>query len=273
MAYSYNGVTIEQIHRRFFPTASPNAYYRRIRKLVQAEYLQIRRAWSLSPFGSPLGLITLGRRARPMLSELLGLPRNELTRATRAVSPFIVPHRGAIGDFRLGLELAVGADPSVELVEWRSEVELASSPIVIADNKKAKIIPDGQFTLSTPGGSLTAYLEMDMGTIGTRLRTNLRAYLLHRRSLAAPHPILYVVSDERRQQTIANWVLLEAQAERADPTIFLITVRARVSEHTLLHAPIWQVVAGPQAQALLPGFSPAQPAYLTHGQVLERQVH
>ena len=48
MAYSYNGVTIEQIRRRFFPTTSHNAYYRRVHKLIQAQYLQVRRAWSLS---------------------------------------------------------------------------------------------------------------------------------------------------------------------------------------------------------------------------------
>jgi hypothetical protein len=273
MAYSYNGVTIEQIRRRFFPTASHNAYYRRVHKLVAAQYLQVRRAWSLGPFGSPLGLITLGPKARPMLSEILKLPRNELTRATRAVSPLVVPHRAAIGDFRLSLELAVEADAGVELVEWLSEVELASSPIVVAGNRKAKIIPDGQFTISTPGGSLTAYLEMDMGTIGTRLRANLRAYLLHRRDLQAPRAVLYLVPDQHRQQVIAKWVLQEAETLRADATIFLICVRERVSEHTLLHAPIWQVVGGPANQALLPSSAPVQRHAMTHAQVLERQVH
>lgn len=273
MAYSYNGVTIEHIRRRFFPTTSQNAYYRRVHKLVQAQYLQVRRAWSLSPFGSPLGLITLGRRARPMLSELLKLPRNELTRATRAVSPLVVPHRAAIGDFRLSLELAVAADPGVELVEWLSEVELASSPIVIAGSKKAKVIPDGQFTISTPSGSFTAYLEMDMGTIGTRLRVNLRAYLLHRRELPAPRAVLFVVPDRHRQQVLAKWALQEAEALRADPTIFLIAIREGVSEHTLLHAPIWQVVGGPPRQALLPDSVPIQRTPVTDAQVLERQVH
>jgi len=272
MAYSYNGVTIEQIRRRFFPTTSHNAYYRRVHKLIQAQYLQVRRAWSLSPFGSPLGLITLGRQARPMLSELLELPRHELTRATRAVSPLVVPHRAAIGDFRLSLELAVESDPTAEWVEWHSEVELAATPIVVADNKRATIIPDGEFTLKTPSGTLTAYLEMDMGTIGSRLRTNLRAYLLHRRTLPAPRPILFVVPDARRQQAIAKWALLEAQALNADPTIFLIGVRECLNEHTVLSGPIWQVVGGPSRQILLPKAS-ARPSYsLTHGHVLERQV-
>src|SRR5215211_3700381 len=141
MVYFYNGVTIDEIHRRFFPHASHNAYYRRVRKLVKAQYLQISRAPSLSPIGSPLGLVTLGNKARPMLSEVLGLPRSELARATRAASPLVIPHRAAIADFRLSLEMAAearahsrwraAASERVDLSEWRSEVELASSPIVV----------------------------------------------------------------------------------------------------------------------------------------------
>jgi hypothetical protein len=292
MVYSYNGVTIEQIHRRFFPHASPNAYYRRVRKLIQAHYLQVSRAPSLSPIGSPLGLITLGKQARPLLSEVLGVPRSELTRATRAASPLVIPHRAAIGDFRLSLELATEATTRnewtalawelVELSEWRSEVELASSPIVVRDTKMVfgqskaitvRIIPDAEFTLTTPRGTVTAYLEMDMGTITARLRDNLRAYLLHRRTLPAPKPILFVVPDEKRAARISEWVLLEARALQADPTIFLITTRDKVQERTILCDPIWRVVGGPPAQALLPRPGVVAPFSKDDGQVLERQVH
>jgi hypothetical protein len=288
MVYSYNGVTIEQIRRRFFPHASHNAYYRRIRRLVTAQYLQVSRAPSLSPIVAPLGLITLGKQARPLLSETLGLPRGELARATRAASPLVIPHRAAIADFRLCLELATETTGRnewrelAELSEWRSEVELASAPIVVKDTKTVfgqsqavtvKIIPDAEFTLTTPRGTLTAYLEMDMGTITARLRDNLRAYLLHRRTLRAPKPVLFVVPDEKRAARIAEWVLLEARALHADPTIFLITTRDQVTEQTILCDPIWRVAGGPPAQALLPRSGVVAPLPGNHGQVLERQVH
>lgn len=291
MAYSYNGVTIEQIRRRFFPHTSHNAYYRRVRRLVKAQYLQVSRAPSMSPIGSSLGLITLGKQARPMLSEMLGLPRGELARATRAASPLIIPHRAAIADFHLSLELATefaGRNEwraltweLVELSEWRSEVELASTPIVVTDTKivfgqskavTVKIIPDAEFTLRTSRGTLTAYLEMDMGTITARLRDNLRAYLLHRRSLSAPKPILFVVPDQKRAARIAEWVLLEAKALQADPTIFLVTTRDQVNEETILCEPIWQVVGGPAAQAIVPRVVAVSPTP-ADGQVLERQLH
>jgi hypothetical protein len=272
MAYFYNGVTIEHIHRRFFPNASPNAYYRRVRKLVNEQYLRISRGYSLSPLSGGLGLITVGRQSRPMLADVLGLPRNELQRATRAVSPFIIPHRAAIGDFHLSLELATELHSTVKLSEWRSEVELASSPIIVSEGKKTKIIPDARLTLTTAAGSLSAYLEMDMGTIGTRLRLNLRAYLLHRRSLDSPCPVLYVVPDGRRRQTIASWALAEAEALGADPTIFLIALKDTITEQAVLTSPIWQVVGGPSAQALFPTLAPRESTPFIYGEVLERHV-
>ncbi len=289
MAYHYNGVTIEQLRRRFFPDRSHNAYYRRIRRLVSEGYLHISRAPSLHPIGAPLGLITLGSRARPMLAEMMSLPRGEVARATRAASPLVVPHRAAIGDFHLSLELAVemigqaktegAAGPPVELAEWFSEVELASSPIIVSDSKlvfgerrqiKVKIIPDAAFTLTTPQGSLTAYLEMDMATVTARLRDNLRAYLLHRRTLATPRPVLFVVPDQKRQATIARWVLAEAKALAADPTIFLLSTKERINERTILLEPIWQVVGGPPAQALISGPGPSLASCVTYGHSMER---
>jgi hypothetical protein len=260
--YLYDGLTVAQIRRRFWaPPGGRSASFARVGRLAAAGYLRAVRLPPTSWCGSGQLFVTAGPAARAVLGPLLEFSPAELTRVSRAGAPAIVAHHLAVSDFRLSLEMAAERLPVREPPEWLPERVLARAPITILDlgaergspeHRSIRIVPDGCFTLITEQGELTAYLEMDMGTIPLRLRGKLRAYLLHERTLDAPRPILFVTSDSRRQATIAAWAASEAQAVGDDPTVFLLTTRERVDEGTVLRAPIWQVVGGPAAQALLP---------------------
>lgn len=262
MVYLYDGVVVEQLRRRFWGRfGARSACFSRVAKLLQAAYLKGVRLPPASWCGSGKLFVTIGPAARPVLGQLLELTRAELERATRMGAPRVVGHHLAIGDFRLSVELAAAALPNAEPLEWVTEVVLARTPIEVEvpsstrpveKAQSLRIIPDGEFTLSTPRGTLTAYLELDMGTIPLRLRHKLAGYLQHQRTLPHPRPILFVTTTSQRQATLAEWASQAARALGADPTVFLFTTMERVSEATVFAAPIWRVAGGPTAQALLP---------------------
>jgi hypothetical protein len=260
MAYEYYGIDVELLRRRFWPAArSPNAYYHRIRRLVVARYLQSKRIPLVSGLIGGTLFLTIGPAARPVLTRLLRVPAQELRRASRAVNPFEVAHRTGIGHVRLSVELAVEQQAGVILTEWRSDVELEKDPLVSTPVGKPSAeaivnIPDGAFTIDTAKGALTAYLELDLSTI-TRpqvLRRRIRGYLLHRRTLSRARPVLFVTTTQKRLTQLASWCVLEAKTLRQNPTLFLLTTRGRLSEHTVLSAPIWQVAGLTAPRALLP---------------------
>ena len=69
-------------------------------------------------------------------------------------------------------------------------------------------------------------------------------------TLKTPRPVLWVVPNQLRLKQLQRIASQEAQALKDDPTIFFLTTRSEVNEHTLLFAPIWTVADGPDKKAL-----------------------
>ena len=270
MVYSYDTCSAEQIRSRFFGTsATPGRYgprvscYRRIARLRQAGYLASFRLPSLSGVGSGTSLLGLGPKGRKLLAEHLELPRSELKRLKQVVTPILGPHHLVIGDVRLALELACEQRPGLSL-EWVSERELRNQPVTRVKDPRPQptggsvpeipLIPDGRFTITLADGAAQTFeLEVDLGTIpARRMHAKLAGYL----ALTQDAPILWVVPDTRRAEAIAGWALdltrgLSAQGLGIDPSVFWITTRAHITHQAVL-GPIWRVVGGPEAHALLP---------------------
>jgi hypothetical protein len=83
------------------------------------------------------------------------------------------------------------------------------------------------------------------------LRARFRDYLLFTRTLKTPRPVLWVVPSETRIKLLENLAQQVAEELKEDATIFFLTTRGKVTEHSLLFEPIWKVVAGPQQKALV----------------------
>lgn len=256
--HSYGSCTIEHLRRRFFPTpGARSACYARILRLTEARYLSSTRLPSLTGIGSGKSLLTIGPQARPVLAEALGIPRSEIERVTRSMSPFVIAHHLATCDVRLAVELATVNLDQVTLTEWLTDEELHRNPMKVKDpltQKELPIVPDGAFTLElSDGSSQQFFVEVDRSTVPAgRFKAKLYAYLVDAQQRAERVPFLIVATTKERQGYIARWANEEASALKADPTIFFLTTLDAVTEQTVLAQPIWQVVGGPSQLAVLP---------------------
>jgi hypothetical protein len=249
LVHSYCGCTADHIRRRFFATAGArSACYERIALLVDTGYLTRLRLPSQSGQGSGKFFFTVGRLGRPVMTKILGLTRAELSRASRASSPLFISHHLALCDARLSLELAVLESSLFTLSDWTGDAELKYTPLRIDDPTTRRItviVPDACFTLTLADGSEQPFLlEMDLATVAPkRMKEKLRGYLS--RPSNSTCPVLFVVPSRARQRSIVQWAQEAAQAVSADSTIFWVTTQDRLSEHTFLTGPIWQIVGGP----------------------------
>jgi hypothetical protein len=265
LVYAYDTCSADHLCARFFEASpTPGKYgpqvtcYRRIARLRQAGYLTGYRLPSLSGMGSGKLLLGLGPNGRKLLAEYLQLARSELKQLKQVVTPVLGAHHLAVCDVRLAVELACESRPGVSL-DWVSERELRNQPIVKVKDPRSQpegvaapeipLIPDGQLSIVLADGAEQAFwLEVDLGTIPSkRMQTKLAGYL----ALSQHAPILWVVPDQRRLEAIASWALKLSERLQTDPSIFWITTRAEITSQAVL-GPIWRVVGGPQAHALIP---------------------
>lgn len=251
MVYAYGGVTTEQVRLRFWPGSGRGMpCYRRIKQLVDAGYLQAQRLPSEGGVGSGKLFLTPGSKSWPILAQTLGLGRSELARG-RMKAPGFIQHHLALCDLRLAIELGTENSTVFTLGEWMGEREIRDARLLVDDPKtgeKTVLIPDASFTLMLSDGTSQKFVvEMDMGTIPRRLKAKLRAYLIKQ---GEPTPVLFVVPDQDRQETIAYWALEEAEELGANPNIFWISSKEAASKDTLLSYPIWQVVGRSEALAI-----------------------
>lgn len=266
MVYEYGGVTLDHIRRRFWPNSrSHSPCSERISGLVKVGYLESRRLPALNGVGSGKAFLTLGPKGRPILAQVLGLSSSELGRI-RLQSPQFIAHHLAICDFRLSVGMAVEMSDIFEVKEWVFDRELE---IKVKDPKTEKgllLIPDAGFTLALDGTEQPFYLEIDMGTVSAeRLRAKIRGYLASEGST----PVMFVTVDRIRAADIARYAREEAQVLNGDPTIFWLTTKDRVTEGTVVDAPIWQVVGGPTIafNSLAPSDYQCKPAFSPIGNI------
>jgi hypothetical protein len=254
MIYHYDGLVISQIRRRFWPSfGARSPMYERLGRLGAADYIRSIRLPAVTRSGSGPTFYTLGAASYPLLKELLGLSRSDIKRL-RHHMPLYWMHDAQVRDFRLTLQLACEGSELVELSEWITDSQLKrdSIKVVLDEATTHELVPDGIFTLSLADGrSKTAYLEIDRGTHQSPIafRRKIRAYLSH--IGARPTPVLYVVPDEARREKLSSWIAAEALSCEANAKLFAIALRGHVSQETILHGPIWQVVGGP-TMAILP---------------------
>src|SRR2546423_3920126 len=87
MIYSYGGITIDVIQRRFWKTF--RSCYTRIHELSESNYILKHRISTFSKQGTPRLFLTLGKHAVPLIAAQLKLPASQLARASRMRVPAI----------------------------------------------------------------------------------------------------------------------------------------------------------------------------------------
>jgi hypothetical protein len=257
MTYSYNGVTIETIKKRFWPTATSKAtYYQRIHALITSGYLKAFK--TTNPHSGWYGVLWIvhGPRSRADIAEALRVPISQIAFGSRSISPLRVAHSALINDIRVSLELAQEHYPTLTSLEWYPESYFKASPLIIQAGPSAKertLEPDSAFSIQIPQGKLSAFVEADRGTITSHqdLKARFRDYLLFTRTLKTPRPVLWVVPTDSRIKLLETLATQVAAELKDDPTIFFLTTRGKVSQHSLLFQPIWKVAAGPQQKTLV----------------------
>lgn len=260
MVYHYDGLVSSQIRKRFWPGfGARSACFDRLSRLVDAGYLRSVRLPASQGLGSGPSFVTIGERSHPLLKEQLGLTHSDLKRVRHSYIPMFWAHDRLVREIRLNLELACEESALVELSEWTTDASLKRQPIKVklankdgAVTETIELVPDGIFTLTRGDQTKRYYLEVDGGTLQSRtlFKRKIRAYLAH--IGPRPHPVLYVVPDEARRRKLSRWIQAEAEACSANPKLFAIALKDELTQETVLHAPIWQVVGGPEALALLP---------------------
>jgi hypothetical protein len=256
LVYRYGGVTVGLLRRRFWPSVrSKSTYYNRLQSLISHNYLRaIKSANPLTGYHG-VGWLTIGPRAKQVLADALGIPIEQVKEGSKTISPIRVAHTTLLHELRLSLELAELRYSSLTILDWLSEDYFKVSPLTFqfGPTQAERVLhPDGAFTVQIPTARLSAFVEGDRGTITSLpdLRTRFRDYLLFTRTLRTPRPVLWVVPTTQRLKQLERIASQEAQALKDDPTIFFLTTREQVSEHTLLFSPIWTVAGGPPRKAL-----------------------
>jgi hypothetical protein len=241
--------------------------YRRLHQLAATRYLQIRQIPALSGRGSGPSIVSLGPEGARALADYLGVPRSDVRyQPARVDSAYFGAHCLAISEVLLALELAVEQTPGVELTEWVNEAELRARPVVrVKDPRPSSafapiqvvLISDAEFVLTLADGSFQGFrLEVDRtgSSSPKRLRAKLRATMAN--SAQDGRVVLWVVPGDSRADLLASWCQEEAQALKADPSLFWITTQGLIAEDTILRE-IWHEVGGPQPVGLIPSGPPS----------------
>lgn len=243
--HAYDGLlSFSQIHRKFFSNKSQAEL--RMRLLYQHRYvnrpeLQQRRR-------VPEMVYWLDKNGAEVVASLNGTPISEFV-WRKEPRWFQVEHDLAVNDFRLMVEAACQANPDVNLETWIPESEFWSHPDQITykasqTQVKRKIRPDGFFMLTTSDHRFRYLLEIDRSTEDNPrfLREKVFPGLAYFKSDAYAERFghrsgrwLVVTTGERR---LANML---SQARRGDSKgLFYFTTYDRLTEQTVLSAPIWQ---------------------------------
>ena len=157
--------------------------------------------------------------------------------------------------FRATLELAVQLDNSLELVEWRDELEVRDVIVVRhpdGQKKKHHVAPDGYVLVREGGVARNLFLECDRGTErNARILPKFQNYWLYTAprsrfyttySNAENRLILFVCSDETRLRAMRATLAKVDPEQRRRLAQFWFTLESRydLSRPETLLGPIWQ---------------------------------
>ncbi len=250
--YKMDGVTIDNLRERFWPSSVRTTAHARLARLVEARHLTMLRLPPMANRGSGPGWYTIGPASLPLLTQTLGLTPIERRQIRHATLPVAVHHEVASRMARLRLELAVERTGIVSLEEWQTERTLRRQVIRVHDALSREVLeltPDGAFTLATADGRTHRLLfELDRGTLvsSQRMVPRLRAHLQHSEAQA----VLVVVPDASRAAQISRWAIQAARQLDVSPHLFWLTEFDQITAETGLTHPIWTIVGRGRAALL-----------------------
>jgi hypothetical protein len=218
---------------------------------VQRHFLPVYAGWSPTIYTLDKKGITLLRREHDM---------NKIVVWDNENGHEFLSHTLAIHDVRVAVTIAC-REAGYLLVRWMNDWELKSSyDRVQIPNDKGKmqdisLIPDSYFTIQTPHGNASFFMEMDMGTMSVgRFTTKIRAYIAYMKTGAYTKRyqtrslrILTVTNSETRCTNLR----VSAEGAGADKR-FLFTSKEAVTIQSVLHEAIWHGAGNPSPTALVP---------------------
>lgn len=244
----------DHIQQLFFGSKSTAQY--RLSHLYQhgflnRHFLPVYAGWSPT-------LYTLDKRGVALLKAACAINRVNLWDAEKGHE--FLSHTLAINDFRVAVTVAC-RQAGYTLAQWIGEASLKADydrvEITAPNGKKQSVslIPDSYFTIETPKGRASFFLEMDMGTMTLgRFQNKIRAYLAYLESKAYQQRyqtrslrVLTVTTSAARS---ANLKAATEQIHRE--RLFWFTHQERVTAEQVLHVPIWQLVGYDTQHPLIP---------------------
>jgi len=235
----------EQIERLFFSnageltdttTAKAN---RRLSKLSAHGFVE--RIFRPVTIGRAPAVYAIGKNGYKILSKVLGRDRKDLVYKRKAskVESLFLDHCLGIAEFRVQLELALRANPDIELLFWERESTKLNAKVQDPTGKQKclPVTPDAFFGLKTPQGKSYFFLEVDMGTESLRrFAQKIIAYKeywksgKYRDTYGFNHfRVLTVAESDRR---LAN--LIETTKKAGGRNMFLFAAFSYVERATLL---------------------------------------
>jgi hypothetical protein len=259
----FHYLTAAQASRLLYPKLNDNDRYmqRRLKRLVDSEYVLRLRALPMPRYGQAPHVFTLGRKGRTYLQQL-GFPvepyfrPSEERRATEN-SPFMT-HRLAAIDVMITADLLCLGNPSITCPRMLSERELKRNALRVqvpslatGQIRDVAVIPDAWFQLAH--GSESPYsiaIELDRGTEDQKVwRQKIAAYTVW---VAGPYMQAFdtdnvtvgvVCPNNQRVSQLMDWTMRELAARSKEDyaELFLFTAASPVttSAERFFLGPVW----------------------------------
>src|SRR4051794_23641452 len=248
----FHYLTAAQASRLLYPTLLDDNRYmqRRIKRLVDTDYVLRLRALPEPQYGQAPHVFTLGRRGRQYTQEMgIGIPMyfrpSEEKRVTQN-HPFMT-HRLATIDVMIAADMLC-QETSVVCPRMMSERELKHGALQVAvppgphsltpETRKVAVIPDAWFQLSVSGGEPHSIaIELDRNTEEQKVwREKVAAYAYwvngpYQEAFETDNlTIATVCLTDTRVQQLANWTLKELRSRNLEELaeLFLFTAASPV---------------------------------------------
>lgn len=179
--YGHRFLSSDQVRDMFFGCTTRSNV--RLRKLWEHEFLDRHYLAPLSFHGSSQAIYSLGIHGVDVVTEYLGLDREEVKRnrdKDRYLKPFFVEHILAVNDFRVCFQTAVEKHPQLRLERWVNERDIQDEYKLHRNGRviKHRIRPDGYGRYWYNEKLYSFFLELDRSTeTNGRFEDKVRSYL------------------------------------------------------------------------------------------------